>query len=164
MLNVGHRFCSVLFDTVHLLNAFRNQAKTYRVLLGRISPEAAAGGLEGGRDHYAFGGQLPAHSATSLNTWLCNIQRIPSVFQDLAQWKVSRGMINVISLVSKLFSLSLPEGILPLLETAPYTIQILKICWKKVRFTDIHRKNQINKASYEINKTGLKTTGCQIKH
>lgn len=29
MLNLGHTFCSMLFDTVHPLNGFRNKAKAY---------------------------------------------------------------------------------------------------------------------------------------
>lgn len=97
MLNLGHTFCSILFDTVHPLNGCRNEAKIYRGLLRRISAEVAAGGLEGGRDHYAFGGQLPVHSATFLNMWVCNIQGIPSVFQalgSLAQWNADRDMIS----------------------------------------------------------------------
>lgn len=84
MLNLDHTFCTMLLDTVHPLNGFRNEAKTYSGLLRRISAETAAGGLRSGRDHYAFGGQLPAHSATSLNSWVCNIRETPSVFQGLS--------------------------------------------------------------------------------
>jgi len=59
------------------------QRKTYRGLFRKVSAVSAAGGSGGGREHYAFGGQLPAASGTSLFMREPNIQWVHSVFQTL---------------------------------------------------------------------------------
>lgn len=157
------------FYTVHPLNGFWNEAKTYRGLLRKFSAEAAAGGLGGGRDHYAFGRQLPADSATSFNMWERNIQGIPNVFQalgSLAQWKVGRGKIS--GLMQYHWSLNyfhyhFQEEFFPCLKLLHIQL-ILKICTERRYILQIFTgKNWINKASHKIKKTCLKTTGSQIK-